>query len=280
MAHATPVAVPTPAPDGEVQAPPTAKGVPTPAPAADVPTPAPAPAEPEPQAAAGPEPPTAVPLPKLAAERRGAPAVRTGALTWLFWLLIACCTASAALLAGTFGYDGTAVGGGLDLWITLGTGLHAAHVAVSAALVVSWLRWFAAARRRAEALAPGRLRYRPWMAGLCWFLPMANLVLPKQIANDMWHAASRPSRSGGMAPHGRVNAWWGTALLLALPAAAPRLLPLDQPWDRNGGYELDLPLAVVMLASYAATVAAAVAALVFARRLSAMQRAALRATRR
>ncbi|WP_052411143.1 protein kinase domain-containing protein [Streptomyces sp. NRRL S-118] len=75
-----------------------------------------------------------------------------------------------------------------------------------AALVVCWLIWFARVRATAEKFAPGRLRYRSSMAVIGWFIPLANLFLPKQIANDVWHASSPP----GMAPApARVlNAWW------------------------------------------------------------------------
>jgi hypothetical protein len=70
---------------------------------------------------------------------------------------------------------------------------------------VSWLFWFARVRAVAEGFAPGRLRYRQSMAVLAWFIPVGNLYLPKQIANDVWHASSP---AGTMAPAGRLNLWW------------------------------------------------------------------------
>ncbi|UED84846.1 DUF4328 domain-containing protein [Streptomyces profundus] len=30
---------------------------------------------------------------------------------------------------------------------------------------------------------------------LGWFIPVVNLYLPKQIANDVWHASRRPARA-------------------------------------------------------------------------------------
>ncbi|MBO8185313.1 protein kinase domain-containing protein [Streptomyces spirodelae] len=86
-------------------------------------------------------------------------------------------------------------------------------------LIVCWLIWFAQARAIAEHLAPGRLRYRPSTAVLAWFIPVGNLYLPKQIANDIWHASSPPTRPGAMAPGARLHLWWGfwLATLLTWP---------------------------------------------------------------
>ncbi|MER7195681.1 protein kinase domain-containing protein [Streptomyces flaveolus] len=82
-------------------------------------------------------------------------------------------------------------------------------------LTVAWLVWCARVRAAAEEFAPGRLRYRPVMAVGAWFIPIGNLYLPKQIANDVWHASSPPSR-GGMAPAARLHVWWGFYLVTAL----------------------------------------------------------------
>ncbi|MFJ3138532.1 DUF4328 domain-containing protein [Streptomyces sp. NPDC086843] len=86
-------------------------------------------------------------------------------------------------------------------------------------LIVCWLIWFARTRAIAEHLAPGRLRYRPSTAVLAWFIPVGNLYLPKQIANDIWHASSPPARPGAMAPAARLHLWWGfwLATLLTWP---------------------------------------------------------------
>ncbi|MGR6922479.1 DUF4328 domain-containing protein [[Actinomadura] parvosata] len=70
----------------------------------------------------------------------------------------------------------------------------------------------AGARVVAEGLAPGRLRYRPAMAVLGWFVPIGDLWLPKRIADDVRHASSPPGRGGAMAPAALLHGWW------ALPA--------------------------------------------------------------
>ncbi|MGP4114028.1 protein kinase domain-containing protein [Streptomyces sp. 4N509B] len=86
--------------------------------------------------------------------------------------------------------------------------LMGVQCASAVGLVVCWLVWFARVRAVAEEFSPGRLRYAPRMAVLGWFVPVGNLFLPKQIANDVWHASSPPGRAGGMAPAGALHAWW------------------------------------------------------------------------
>ncbi|MEW2556229.1 protein kinase [Streptomyces zhihengii] len=86
------------------------------------------------------------------------------------------------------------------------------------ALGVAWLLWCAHVRAVAERFTPGRLRYRPGMAVLSWLIPLGNLYLPKQIANDVWHASSPPAPGGGMAPAARLHIWWYLWLPTALTA--------------------------------------------------------------
>ncbi|MDT0265872.1 protein kinase [Streptomyces sp. DSM 44915] len=86
-------------------------------------------------------------------------------------------------------------------------------VGVAVGLLVCWLIWCYQTRVTAERFAPGGLRHRPRTAVTSWFLPVGNLFVPKQIANDVWHASSAPRPGGGMAPAGPLHAWW--ALWLA-----------------------------------------------------------------
>ncbi|MFD5348447.1 DUF4328 domain-containing protein, partial [Streptomyces anulatus] len=76
-------------------------------------------------------------------------------------------------------------------------------------LAVAWLIWCSRTRAVAEEFAPGRLRYSPAMAVRSWFIPFGNLYLPKQIADDVWHASSPPSPTGVTAPSARLHIWWG-----------------------------------------------------------------------
>ncbi|MGW3344703.1 protein kinase domain-containing protein [Nonomuraea rubra] len=91
-----------------------------------------------------------------------------------------------------------------------------AQIVSGVGLVLCWLLWFHRVRAVAERLAPGRLRYRPSMAVYGWFIPIANFWLPKQIADDVWHASSPPGRGGAMAPAGLLHTWWGLWLVTLL----------------------------------------------------------------
>ncbi|NUS73139.1 MAG: protein kinase [Corynebacteriales bacterium] len=108
--------------------------------------------------------------------------------------------------------------------------LLGAQAACGIILMICWLMWFYRARARAEQFAPGRLRYSPFMAVLGWFIPVANLFIPKQIANDIWHASSR---SRDMAPALVLHAWWCTWLISFLTWPL-----LWAPWTETASLEL------------------------------------------
>jgi hypothetical protein len=91
-----------------------------------------------------------------------------------------------------------------------------AQVVLGLGLTACWLLWFFQIRVVAERLTPGRLRYRPSMAVYGWFIPIGNLWLPKQIADDIWHASSPPGRSGTTAPAGLLHTWWALWLVTFL----------------------------------------------------------------
>ncbi|WP_328765346.1 protein kinase domain-containing protein [Streptomyces sp. NBC_00272] len=91
--------------------------------------------------------------------------------------------------------------------------LWTAQVLFGVGLVVSWLIWFARVRSVAEQFAAGRLRYRPSMAVVGWLIPVGNLFLPKQIANDVWHASSPPGQGDGTDPVRLLHTWWAACLV-------------------------------------------------------------------
>ncbi|RSN02943.1 hypothetical protein DMB42_34405 [Nonomuraea sp. WAC 01424] len=99
---------------------------------------------------------------------------------------------------------------------TVGQIMLAAQVVVGVGLTACWLLWFFRVRVVAERLTPGRLRYRPSMAVFGWLIPIGNLWLPKQIADDIWHASSPPGRSGTTAPAGLLRTWWALWLVTFL----------------------------------------------------------------
>ncbi|MFB6525092.1 DUF4328 domain-containing protein [Streptomyces sp. NPDC056399] len=109
--------------------------------------------------------------------------------------------------------------------------LFAAQLLFGAGLAVSWLIWFARVRAVAERFAPGRLRYPPYMAVVGWSIPVANFFLPKQIANDVWHASSPPGHGTAPAPR-LLQGWWAT-FLFALVAGPLVLTPWTALLDRT-----------------------------------------------
>ncbi|MFC8919566.1 protein kinase [Streptomyces sp. NPDC057116] len=154
-----------------------------------------------------------------------------------------------------------------------------AKLCFGSALLVAWLVWFSRVRATAEKFAPGRLRYDPSMAVIGWFIPIANLFLPKQIADDVWHASSPGRRP---APARVLNAWW--ALWLTTFLTSPLF---TTPWtallsehiedvgdgmssDYDYGYAF-LPETWINLVLHVLVVLTALAAALYVRRLTAMQ---------
>ncbi|WP_217171258.1 DUF4328 domain-containing protein [Streptomyces sp. AC512_CC834] len=78
-------------------------------------------------------------------------------------------------------------------------------VLMNIVLAVLWACWFRRIRQNAEPFAPGGIRYSPGLAAGSWFIPVVNLFMPKQIANDIWTASTgRPAGAGRWL----VHTWW------------------------------------------------------------------------
>lgn len=156
------------------------------------------------------------------------------------------------------------------LWV-----LYNFQIVLGSGLVVVWLLWFQRVRATAEELEPGRLRYPIRMAVIGWFIPLANLFLPKMIANDIWHASSRSSADGRMASAGLLHTWW------ALWLATFLLWPVFwYPWPIfvSFYFNYDLELIVwINLVIHIVPLPAVIAAVWFVHRLTAMQAAKLNA---
>lgn len=80
------------------------------------------------------------------------------------------------------------------------------------ATAVVFLVWQARMRRNAEALGAAGFRYGHALAVGCWFIPLANLAMPKIVINDLWRGTD-PSDPNGYRVEGRpvgsiVNWWW------------------------------------------------------------------------
>ncbi|MFD7504225.1 DUF4328 domain-containing protein [Streptomyces sp. NPDC059850] len=90
------------------------------------------------------------------------------------------------------------------------------------ALVVLWLVWFRRTYVNATALSPGRLRFGSGYAIGAWFIPIALLWIPKQIANDIWTASARPGP--GRVPRAALHWWWMGFVLMCFSAPSAGIL--------------------------------------------------------
>ncbi|MGW2655442.1 DUF4328 domain-containing protein [Streptomyces sp. NPDC001478] len=141
------------------------------------------------------------------------------------------------------------------------------YVMVFLATAVVFLVWFRRVRLNAEVFDAHAHSMRPGWAIGGWFVPLGNVVLPHRVASDVWTASSPGGGgTGAPAPRGVLHAWWGT-LLGATVCARYAALCQEQAGDTN---ELLHALDLGMVAD-GLDIAAAVLAILFVRRLTALQ---------
>ncbi|MER7174569.1 DUF4328 domain-containing protein [Streptomyces mesophilus] len=130
------------------------------------------------------------------------------------------------------------------------------------ATIVVFLCWFWRVRVNAEVFAPdGHGKARGWTIG-GWFCPVVNWWFPRRIALDIWHAStSGPARATGL-----VNGWWGlfTAYWVVGWLASRQFAVAETP------EKIQLALGSMLFADVLSALAA-IAAVLFVRRLTAMQ---------
>jgi hypothetical protein len=109
----------------------------------------------------------------------------------------------------------------LDELISIAEMIDLVAVAQLVSLLVGgilFLAWFHRAYGNLRALGVSEPRYkRGWAIG-AWFIPFANLVLPKQMANDLWRAGDpmmQPNEPGwqGRAVAPLLHWWWAFYLI-------------------------------------------------------------------
>jgi general stress protein CsbA len=88
------------------------------------------------------------------------------------------------------------------------------------AAAAAFLRWFHHAYANLPALGRTRRRATGWAVG-AWFVPLLNLVRPKQMADEIWEAAT-----GASVPL-YVHLWWATFLAGRLIGNAASSVLLD-----------------------------------------------------
>ncbi|MFC9114311.1 DUF4328 domain-containing protein [Streptomyces sp. NPDC057092] len=88
-----------------------------------------------------------------------------------------------------------------------GTGVFYLLALLATATV--FIIWFHRVRQNAEVFAPDTQRRSAGWAIGAWFIPFANLWIPRGIALDVLRAGE-PDPYGGTVRHqGLLNAWWG-----------------------------------------------------------------------
>jgi hypothetical protein len=144
-------------------------------------------------------------------------------------------------------------------------GLYAlGGVVVLIATSIAFLAWFYRAYVNIERLGARDLRVsNGWSIG-SWFVPILNLVRPKQLTNDIWRA-SDPARSAGdsqgwkSAPvSGLIHLWWAAFLIGSFVSnlATRKIMAAETLAERRGAGQTD------MLAEYTMIPAAILAILV------------------
>nr|WP_307819004.1 DUF4328 domain-containing protein [Streptomyces sabulosicollis] len=81
-------------------------------------------------------------------------------------------------------------------------------------LIVLWLVWFRTAYINSTVLHPGRQRFGSGYAVGAWFIPIAQLWLPKQIANDVWTSSTPPGP--GRRSRAVLHWWWTFFVIMFL----------------------------------------------------------------
>jgi hypothetical protein len=136
------------------------------------------------------------------------------------------------------------------------------------ATAVVFIVWFHRVRTNADVFAQDVCTRSPGWAIGAWFIPVGNLWLPFGIARDIWTASAQTSPDGSWrkVSHAPIRAWW-TAWVAALLVNR-----FGSTMEKNATTPDALQRAadVVMLAD-ALNLAAAALAILFVRKLTAMQ---------
>ncbi|MFD4758794.1 DUF4328 domain-containing protein [Streptomyces sp. NPDC058439] len=139
---------------------------------------------------------------------------------------------------------------------------------------IVFILWFRRLRMNAEVFDPSVQPMSPgWSIG-AWFIPFANLVLPRRIAGGIWTASAQtnPDGSWRTVPATAMNLWWGAWVCsLAFSWVTSRQ------YMRAEKTQEFIDAAGLVMASDALDIVAAVFAILFVRKLTRMQgeRAAL-----
>ncbi|WP_405856897.1 DUF4328 domain-containing protein [Streptomyces sp. NBC_00090] len=157
------------------------------------------------------------------------------------------------------------------LWATtfVGINLNLAYSVAATlygATAIVFIIWFHRLRRNAEVWA-GDLSRRPGWAIGGWFIPIANLWIPRGVAVDIWRASRwQPYAADGRGELALLNSWWTVWVAGAVVNRIAVLL-----YRRAETVDALATATAWSLAGYLLDAAAAVLAILFVRRLTSMQ---------
>lgn len=134
------------------------------------------------------------------------------------------------------------------------------------ATMVVFIIWFRRVRLNAEVFDPYAHSMRPGWAVGSWFVPIGALWLPHRVANGVWTASSSGGSNRPPTPRGPLHAWWAALLCAQIFSGYAEQVSSDAE-ERDevlSGFDL-------VMVSDVLDIAAAVLAILFVRRLTAMQ---------
>ncbi|MFZ3497008.1 DUF4328 domain-containing protein [Streptomyces sp. 5.8] len=216
---------------------------------------------------------SATPLPQPVGELRSPQSLAT-ALTVLLSL-----AAALALFSGTVDYHARQLmteviadpasleRGDLDLVDSLQGLIISGQKLLGLALLVVFLIWFHRVRLNGQVFRPdGFSQSAGWAIG-GWFVPIANFVVPYRVARETWEASAQNAPDGSFRPASGapVTAWW-------VVFAFSWVLKFFVAFRHPAGTDEELLDAFALRAvSDLTTAAAAVMAILFVRKLTALQ---------
>ncbi|MEV4919983.1 DUF4328 domain-containing protein [Streptomyces tirandamycinicus] len=166
--------------------------------------------------------------------------------------------------SGTAGFDEDAAN--RADYAMAGTGVL--YVAALLAVGTLFIIWFHRARQNAEVFAPDTQRRTPGWAIGAWFIPIANLWIPRGIAADVLRASNPDPYDGKPVGRGLLNAWWGAWVwAVVFDRYASRV------YERAQGADAIHDAAALLIAGAGFDMLAAVLAVLFVRRLTSLQHA-------
>lgn len=117
------------------------------------------------------------------------------------------------------------------------------ELAVFIVAVVLFLRWLHLCYRNLRELGTDDLRFTPGWAVGYWFVPILNVVRPKQILDELWRATDLDADDGAgrwkaLRSSSLITWYWGLVIVAGATAWASTRLPastVSELETRNGG---------------------------------------------